>query len=203
MPIADAIAISFAAPVFATIFSIIFLKETVRIFRWIAIITGLVGVLIILKPGTDLFSFYAIYPILFCIGFGIISIAIKKLSSTEPDYLIALYFTVVLIIIGSISCFFQWETVKQPDLIFLILIGISGSLGNIFLTKSIRYAEVSKVTPIKYLSLIFATISGIFIFNEIPSLYTLLGSLLIITSTAIIIRREAIRKIKTTPLRQV
>ena len=203
LPIADAIAISFAAPVFATIFSIIFLKETVRIFRWIAIITGLVGVLIILKPGTDLFSFYAIYPILFCIGFGIISIAIKKLSSTEPDYLIALYFTVVLIIIGSISCFFQWETIKQPDLVFLILIGISGSLGNIFLTKSIRHAEVSKVTPIKYLSLIFATISGIFIFNEIPSLYTFLGSLLIITSTAIIIRREAIRKIKTTPIRQV
>ena len=69
LPIADAIAISFAAPVFATIFSIIFLNEIVRIFRWIAIITGLVGVIIILKPGTDLFSFYAIYPILFCIGF--------------------------------------------------------------------------------------------------------------------------------------
>ena len=71
------------------------------------------------------------------------------------------------------------------------------------MTKSIRNAEVSKVTPIKYLSLIFATISGIFIFNEIPSLYTLSGSLLIVISTAIIIRREAIRKIQTTPLRQV
>ena len=162
LPIADAIAISFAGPVFATVFSIIFLNENVRIFRWIAIIIGLIGVIIILKPGTDLFSFYAIYPILFCIGFGVISIAIKKLSSTEPDYLIALYFTIVLIFIGSISCFFEWETIKQKDLVFLVLIGISGSLGHIFLTKSIRNAEVSKVTPIKYLSLIFATISGIF-----------------------------------------
>ena len=63
LPIADAIAISFAGPVFATVFSIIFLNENVRIFRWIAIIIGLVGVIIILKPGTDLFSFYAIYPL--------------------------------------------------------------------------------------------------------------------------------------------
>jgi len=203
LPIADAITISFAAPIFATIFSILFLNETVRFIRWFAIILGMTGVIIVLKPGTDLFTYYSFYPILFCLGFATISIAIKKLSKTEPDYLIALYFTFVLILFGTISIYFGWVSIKAEDIVFLIMIGLSGSIGNIFLTKSIREADVSLVTPIKYLSLVFAILAGIFIFNEKLSYLTVAGACLIIISSFVIFKRESIKKIKPTIVRQV
>ena len=203
LPIADAITISFAAPIFATIFSILFLNETVRLIRWFAIILGMTGVIIVLKPGTDLFTYYSFYPILFCLGFATISIAIKKLSKTEPDYLIALYFTFVLILFGTISIYFGWVPIKAEDIVFLIMIGLSGSIGNIFLTKSIREADVSLVTPIKYLSLVFAILAGIFIFNEKLSYLTVAGACLIIISSFVIFKRESIKKIKPTIVRQV
>ena len=203
LPIADAITISFAAPIFETIFSIIFLNEKVRLIRWLAIFFGLTGVIIVLKPGTELFTYYSFYPILFCIGFATISIAIKKLSKTEPDYLIALYFTLVLILFGLISISMGWKKIDISDIHYLIIIGLSGSIGNIFLTKSIREADISLVTPIKYLSLVFAIIAGWLIFNEIPSILTISGAMLIILSTFVIFKREAAKKIKPTIIRQL
>jgi len=203
LPIADAITISFAAPIFATIFSIIFLNEKVRLIRWLAIFFGCTGVIIVLKPGTELFTYYSFYPILFCIGFATISIAIKKLSKTEPDYLIALYFTLVLILFGLISISMGWKKIDISDIHYLIIIGLSGSIGNIFLTKSIREADISLVTPIKYLSLVFAIIAGWLIFNEIPSVLTISGAMLIILSTFVIFKREAAKKIKPTIIRQL
>ena len=203
LPIADAITISFAAPIFATIFSIIFLNEKVRLIRWLAIFFGLTGVIIVLKPGTELFTYYSFFPILFCIGFATISIAIKKLSKTEPDYLIALYFTLVLILFGLISISMGWKKIDISDIYYLIIIGLSGSIGNIFLTKSIREADISLVTPIKYLSLVFAIIAGWLIFNEIPSALTISGAMLIILSTFVIFKREAAKKIKPTIIRQL
>jgi len=203
LPIADAITISFAAPIFATIFSIIFLNEKVRLIRWLAIFFGLTGVIIVLKPGTELFTYYSFFPILFCIGFATISIAIKKLSKTEPDYLIALYFTLVLILFGLISFSMGWKKIDIADIHYLIIIGLSGSIGNIFLTKSIREADISLVTPIKYLSLVFAIIAGWLIFNEIPSILTISGAMLIILSTFVIFKREAAKKIKPTIIRQL
>jgi len=203
LPIADAITISFAAPIFATIFSIIFLNEKVRLIRWLAIFFGLTGVIIVLKPGTELFTYYSFFPILFCIGFATISIAIKKLSKTEPDYLIALYFTLVLILFGLISISMGWKKIDISDIHYLFIIGLSGSIGNIFLTKSIREADISLVTPIKYLSLVFAIIAGWLIFNEIPSILTISGAVLIILSTFVIFKREAAKKIKPTIIRQL
>lgn len=203
LPLAETITLSFAAPIFATIFSIIFLNEIVRIIRWLAIFLGLTGVIIVLKPGTELFTYYSLFPILFCIGFATISIAIKKLAKTEPDYLIALYFTLVLILFGIVSILLGWKKIDSQDYHYLVLIGLSGSIGNIFLTKSIREADVSLVTPVKYLSLVFAMLAGRFIFKEEISILTMSGACLIIFSTFIIFKREAAKKIKPTFVRQV
>ncbi len=203
LPLADAITITFAAPVFATIFSMIILKEQVRMYRWAAIIIGLIGVAVVLKPGTDMFSVYSFFPILFCVGFGIIAVLIKKLSETEPDYLIAIYFTLTLIAVGACSLFFQFVLPKFQDLLPLAAIGIAGSTGNIFLTMSLRKGSVSTVTPIKYLSLVFATVSGIFFFNEIPHVTTLFGAFLIILSSVIIFKREQIKNVKPVITRQI
>ena len=204
LPLAEAVSITFAAPVFVTILSIFFLQEKVRFIRWSAIALGLAGVLVVLKPGTELFSIYSIFPIFFCLGFSIVAISIKKLSATEPDYLIMIFFTFALIVYGFLSILNQdWIMPTMKDLVFLVLIGISGSVGNMMLTMSIRRSNVSSVTPIKYLSLVFAIISGMLLFNELPSTSTYIGAGMIILSSLIIFRREQGKKITTTITRQI
>lgn len=190
LPLADAISITFAAPIFATIFSIFFLNEKVGKKRWFAILIGFCGILIILKPGTSMFSLYSIFPIFFCIGFAASAILIKLLSKTEKNYLIALYYTIGLTILSFFLNPLSWIIPSSFDLIIFFLIGISGSYGNILITESYRSSDVSLVTPIKYLNLIFAIIFGYLIFNEVPNILTILGSILIVISTFVIFSRE-------------
>ena len=203
LPLAEVVSISFAAPVFVTIFSILYLKEKVGFKRWFAVISGLIGVLIITKPGTALFNIYSIFPLFYCIGFSIVTISIKKLSKTEPDYLIAFYFTILLILISILFLLFEdWRLPNLKDFIFLSLVGICGSIANLFMTSAYRIAEASLITPLKYLSIISAVVAGYYIFNEIPSVITLLGSMLIVFSSFIIFMREKIKNKKIIPLRQ-
>ncbi len=190
LPLADAISITFAAPLFATFFSILFLKEIVGKKRWFAIIIGFVGILIVLKPGTSLFSIYSIFPIFFCIGFAASATAIKILSRTDKNYLIAFYYTLGLTFVSIFLNPLSWKIPSSQDFFIFFLIGITGSLGNIVITEAYRKAEVSLITPIKYLNLIFAIIFGYILFNEIPSILTIIGSLFIISSTIIIFTRE-------------
>ena len=190
LPLADAISITFAAPIFATFFSIFILNEIVGKKRWFAIVIGFIGILVILKPGTSLFSIYTIFPIFFCIGFAASATAIKILSKTEENYLIAFYYTLGLTFISIFLDTFNLRIPSNEDFIIFFLIGITGSFGNILITEAYRKAEVSLITPIKYLNLIFAIIFGYFLFNEVPSIFTILGSMFIIFSTMIIFSRE-------------
>ena len=194
LPLADAISITFAAPIFATIFSIFFLNEIVGKKRWLAILIGFAGILIILKPGTNMFSVYSVFPIFFCIGFAMSAILVKILSRTEENYLIALYYTIGLTILSLFLSPTTWLIPNYIDLIIFIMIGITGSFGNILITEAYRNSDVSLVTPIKYLNLIFAILFGYLIFNEIPNILTVLGSILITISSIIIFSRE--RKLK-------
>ena len=95
LPLATVVSISFAAPIF-TIFSIFLLSEKVGMFRWLAVIIGFIGILIITEPGFSTFNFYFIYPIIFCLGLSYVAIAIRQLSTTEPVWLISLYFSITI-----------------------------------------------------------------------------------------------------------
>ncbi len=190
LPLADAISITFAAPIFATIFSIFFLKEIVGKKRWFAVLIGFLGILIILKPGTSLFSIYSIFPILFCVGFAASASLIRVLSKTDKNYLISFYYTAGLTLVSLFLDPLSWKIPLFKDCLLLISIGIIGSLGNIIITEAYRKSEISLITPIKYLNLIFAIVFGYYLFNEVPEVSTLIGSVFIVVSTVIIFIRE-------------
>ena len=190
LPLADAISITFAAPIFATLFSIFFLKEIVGKKRWFAVLFGFLGILIILRPGTSLFSIYSIFPILFCVGFAASASLIRILSKTDKNYLISFYYTAGLTFVSLFLDPLSWKIPFFKDCLLLISIGIIGSLGNIIITEAYRKSEISLITPIKYLNLIFAIVLGYFLFNEVPEYSTLVGSIFIIVSTVIIFIRE-------------
>ena len=205
LELAEVTSIAFSGPIWVVIFSILFLGEKIRMKRWIAVGLGFVGVLVISKPGFDNLNLYYIYPVIFTLGFAGVSIFIRKLTLVgEPVYLIAFYFSLCSAIFGLFTLpFGGWIMPNEYDLALLILIGLFGSVANLLLTKSYQLAEVSLTTPLKYLSLVFAIIFGFYLFNEIPTIYTLTGAGLIVVSSAIIfVREHQLKKPITLPRQQ-
>ena len=139
-------------------------------------------------------NIYYIYPIIFCLGLSYVAIAIRKLSTTEPVWLISFYFSLSITILSLFSIPYGWVMPSLNDFIYLSLIGIFGGVANLWLSQSYKYSEVSLVTPLKYLALVFAIIFGYFIWNEVPTIKTLLGAVLVIVSTMIIFKREIYKK---------
>ncbi len=194
LPLATVVSISFAAPIFTTIFSIFFLNEKVGYFRWLAVLIGFIGVIIISEPGLSSLNVYYIFPVIFVLGMSYVAISIRQLSSTEPVWLISLFFSVTITIAGILSIPFGWLMPSLMDLIFLSMIGLFGGVANLWLSQSYKFSEVSLVTPLKYLALVFAICFGYFIWEEIPSTKTLIGAALVIASSIIIFRREVVLK---------
>ena len=194
LPLATVVSITFAAPIFTTIFSIFLLNEKVGLYRWLAVLVGFVGIIIISEPGFSSLNLYYIYPIIFCLGLSYVAIAIRKLSSTEPVWLISFFFSFSIMLLSFLSFYQNWILPSLIDLFLLSLIGILGGLANLWLSQSYKLSEVSLVTPLKYLALVFAIIFGFFIWDEVPTFKTLIGAGLVILSSFIIFRRELVLK---------
>jgi drug/metabolite transporter (DMT)-like permease len=192
LPLADVVSLTFGGPIFVTVASIFFLSEKVGIKRWSAVILGFIGMLLIVQPAFINLNYYYIAPIIFCIFFACVAISVRSLSKTEENYTIAFYFTSLCTIIGLLSSFFvEWIMPTKIDFLIFVVLGICGSMGNLLLTQSYRLSEASLVTPIKYLSLVFAIFFGFTIWSEVPKLLTLLGAMLVVLSSLIIFIRES------------
>jgi drug/metabolite transporter (DMT)-like permease len=194
LPLATVVSISFAAPIFTTIFSIFLLSERVGVYRWLAVLVGFIGILIITEPGISELNIYYIFPIIFCLGLSYVAITLRQLSSTEPVWLISLFFSIAITLMSFLTIPFGWVMPSFNHFIILSFIGIFGGVSNLWLSQSYKYSEVSLVTPLKYLTLVFAIIFGYFIWDEIPTIKTLVGAFLVIISTLIIFRREIYKK---------
>ena len=191
LPLATVVSITFAAPIFTTILSIFFLNEKLGFYRWMAVLVGFIGIIIISEPGYSSLNLYYIYPIIFCLGLSYVAITIRQLSSTEPVWLIGLYFSFSIMIMSFFSLItHEWILPNLKDLFLLSMVGILGGLANLWLTQSYKFSEVSLVTPLKYLALVFGIIFGYLIWDEVPTIKTLIGAGLVIISSIIIFRRE-------------
>ena len=119
-----------------------------------------------------------------------VAITIRQLSSTEPVWLISLNFSIAITLASFCTIPYGWVLPDVKEFFLLSLIGMFGGVANLWLSQSYKYSEVSLVTPLKYLALVFAIIFGYFIWNEIPTWKTLFGAILVILSSIIIFRRE-------------
>ncbi len=196
LPLAVVVSLSYAAPLFITVLSIFLLSEKVGIFRWLAVLIGFMGVIIIAEPGFKGMNYLYFLPLIFCIGMAFVTITIRKLSTTEPIWLISIFFTITISIAGLVTIPMGWIMPNFKDFILLVLIGVTGGSANLFLTQSYKLSEVSLVAPLKYLALIFAIFFGYFIWNEIPTIKTLIGAILVVFASLIIFRREIYHKQK-------
>ena len=196
LPLAVVVSLSYAAPLFITVLSIFLLSEKVGVFRWLAVLIGFVGVIIIAEPGFKGMNYLYFLPLIFCIGMAFVTITIRKLSTTEPIWLISIFFTITISIAGLATIPMGWIMPNFQDFILLTLIGVTGGSANLFLTQSYKLSEVSLVAPLKYLALVFAIIFGYLIWNEVPTVKTLIGASLVVLASLIIFRREIYHKQK-------
>ena len=190
LPLADVISLTFTGPLFVTIMSVIFLSEKVGVRRWSAVAIGFVGMLFIVRPAFDEMNFYYVFPVIFSLGFANVAISIRSLSKTEPNYLIAFYFSLLSLLVGLATIINGWIWPTPQETFLFILLGLAGGVANLLLTQSYRLADASLVSPIKYLSLVVAIVAGYIIFSEIPKGMTLFGAGLIVVSSFIIFKRE-------------
>ncbi len=195
IPLPDATAISFAAPLFITALSVPLLNEKVGRHRWTAVLVGLVGVLIVLRPGSGMLTRGGTAALSSAFFYALAMISLRKLRDTENTEVTTLYFTFFASVVTGIMVPFFWKT---PDLhggLMLTCVGLLSGVGQYFMTKAFGQAEVSAISPFIYASIIWSTVFGILIWNHIPIWSTLLGTSIIILSGIYILHRERVRSV--------
>jgi len=190
LTLADVSSISFASIMITTILAIFVLQEKVGLRRWLAIIVGFIGVVIIFRPGTSIFSYYSLLPLLGALGIALAIIILKTLLLSDKPPTCSFYLHLLTGFIVLPTIFFGWHMPDITQWFLIILMGFFGGVAQILATNAYKISEVSILTPFDYSAIIWAITFGIFFFNDYPDKYVILGSIVIVTSTSYIIYRE-------------
>lgn len=210
LPLAEGVALFFVSPLIITLFSVIFLKETVGPRRWAAIAVGFVGVLIVLRPGTEVFQPAALLPIAAAVGYAALHMLTRHIGGTESALALTFYIQLSFIAVagamglafgdgrlagtGDASLDFllrAWTLPAAGDWWVFGLVGVASTLGGLFISQAYRVAEAAVVAPFEYLAMPLAVLWGVLVFDEWPDAVALAGIALIIASGLVIVWREA------------
>ena len=192
--LAKALTLAFIAPLIVTILSPILLDEKVGFRRWVAVITGFIGSLIVLRPGFVEINLATIAALGTGFLYGIYLIVTRKLHNSDHPLLTLLLTGVVGAIIGSLIMPTVWVQPTLTEWYMMFAIGFFASIGHLFLILSLRYADASKLAPFGYFEIITNIIIGYYFFNHFPDSWTFLGLFVIISSGIYIFKREAFIK---------
>jgi drug/metabolite transporter (DMT)-like permease len=194
LPIAEASATGFVSPLFVTALSIVFLGERVGMRRWIATAVGLIGVLIILRPGSSAFHPAAFFPIVSALAWACTLIMTRMMSGREHAITTMTYSSIVGVCIVSALVPFVWVTPSWHDILFGILIGVASTAGQWIVVLAFRYADASVLAPFQYTQLLWVSILGFMIFGEVPDAWTVTGAAFIVASGLYTAHRERVRR---------
>ena len=205
LPLADATAISVAAPLITVAFAAIFLGEHVRMHRWSAVVVGFIGVLIMLLPhfepdrlsGADLVTAIgATCALIAAFANSGAVIQTRRLTSTETTASIVFYFSLICALAGLLTLPFGWIMPDAASLAALIGSGLFGGIAHILLTESYRYAPASVIAPFDYSTMLWALLLGFVLFGELPALSVYVGSVIVAGAGIYVIWRERERGLK-------
>ncbi len=190
VPLADATALSFTVVVFTTVCAIIVLRERVGIRRWSAIGIGVIGTLIILRPGLQAVSLGALVVLVSSVLWAASLICVKVLSRTDSNVTIVFYSALYFTPLSLIPALFVWQWPTLEQLAMLVLIGAMAAVSHLAIAQSLREAEASVVMPLDFTRLIWAAAFGYVVLGEFPDFWTWLGGTVIFASTVYISYRE-------------
>lgn len=182
LPLADTTALALTAPLFSIAMGALILKEKVHLLHWVAGMVGFVGVLLVMPPGEQSLQWMAMLPVLAAFLFAMMSVLTRILSRSDPALLILFYSHLVTLSISVVSLFFGWKTPPLADLIVFLIIGIAGGFGNYLVVLAFKYTPVSRIAPLEYTFIFWATLFGFILWSEIPTIWGLIGTAMIIGS---------------------
>jgi drug/metabolite transporter (DMT)-like permease len=191
LPLAEATALVFAAPIFITALSVPLLGEVVGWRRWGAVVLGFVGVLIVVQPGSSAFQPASLLPVGVALLYALFMISARWIGASEGLWTMMLFVVLFPMIYAAPFALWLWTPVRIEDLWLFVTIAICGSLGITLIGQAFRLAPAAVVAPFDYTSLIWATALGWFIWGDVPGPWTIIGALVIVASGIIIVLREA------------
>jgi drug/metabolite transporter (DMT)-like permease len=211
LPLPEAFALGYASPLIAVVLAVVMLGETVRFFRWACVIVGFAGIVIIVWPGLTLLQageleitqmIGAICALASSAFAALAVILVRRLLTIESSSAIVLHFSInsSLLALLTMPLGWVWPTPWEGGL--LVLSGILGGVGQILLTESYRHADTSTIAPFDYVSMLWGILFGYLFFDEIPTLYVIIGSaIVILAGMAIIIREQQLARLERTAMR--
>ncbi|MCK0095969.1 DMT family transporter [Yoonia sp. F2084L] len=210
MPLADAVAIFFISPLVITLFSVLFLGEVVGPRRWAAIAVGFIGVLVMMRPGTQAFQLASLLPLAAAFCYAGIHIITRRIGGTESAATMAFYIQIMFIFVGvsfglivgdgrfgdqsdpSLAFLFRaWSWPVVADYPIFLIIGVGIGIGGYLISQAYRLAEASYVAPFEYLALPMSVVWGMLVFDEFPGGWDYFGMALILGAGLFTVWREA------------
>jgi drug/metabolite transporter (DMT)-like permease len=194
MPLASATAINFSAPLFAALASIFLFHERVGVARWIALIVGFAGVLIVTQPGVGTFQLGALFALGNAILYGTVTAGVRGMTATESTETLTIYQAAMLTAAFALLLPFGVKVPTWIDALALILNGVANGVGQYWWTRALHLAPTSAVTPFYYFSLVWALILGFLVWGDVPTTSLLIGSGIVVTSGLTLLLRETRRR---------
>ncbi|WP_395677719.1 DMT family transporter [Inquilinus sp.] len=200
MPLADAYAIGFAAPMFITAMSVPILGEKVGTRRWLAVLVGFAGVLIMIRPGGGgTFGGGGAIALIATAAYALSMVLVRLYSRTESNASLIFYATLVIVAVAGVQMPFVWVTPTWADAGLLAVLGLLGGIGAIMMAQAYRVATPSIVVPFEYTGMIWGVGLGFLIWGDMPDLWIWVGSGIVIASGLYIVHRETRHKAPASP----
>jgi drug/metabolite transporter (DMT)-like permease len=202
MPLAGATAINFSSPLFATLASALLLKETVGLARWLALLVGFGGVLIVTEPGAGAFQVGALFALANAILYGSVTAGVRGMTTTESAQTLTLYQLALLTAFFALLLPLGWTSPTPVDDAWIVFNGVSNAVGQYWWTRALHLAPASAVAPFNYLSLIWASILGFAIWGDVPTVSLVIGSAIVVASGLFLFWRESNARQAKLPARE-
>lgn len=193
LPVADATAIYFISPILIMALSIVFLGETVGWRRWSAAVVGLIGVLIVIRPGTGAFQPAALLTLAGAMSWAAAAIVTRKMGGSDPALTTLTYSALVGFTVLSLALPFSWQTPDARQVLLGVCIGVMSTIGQWLVVLAYRQAKASLIAPYSYTQLISSGLLGYLVFNTLPDQWTITGACIIAASGLYTAYRERVR----------
>ncbi len=200
MPLADTLAISYAAPIIVTLLSVPLLAESVGLHRWCAVAVGFFGVLLIIQPGTAMFDPVAFWAILGTTLHALMMLTTRWLSRFDATVCTMAHSTVIFIIGCGVALPFVWVAPDWLDLLLFCALGIVAGSGMFCFIRAFALGPAATIAPFEYTALLWATALGFLIWGDLPNHLAVSGMVIVAAAGLYILRRETIRNRRERPL---
>ena len=191
LPLAQAIALIYSSPIFVTVAAVFWLGERVRLRRWLAVVAGFAGVLLIVRPWSQAFSFAALVAVATAMLNALVAVQIKELARSDGPDTIVLWTYLFWVPLSLLPALLEWHAPGGIAWLWLLATGVLGTFGQLLWTRALKLGDVSALTPISFMQLPVVAVAGWWLFDETPGRWTAIGAGVIFAANAYIAHREA------------